>query len=398
MTSLRTMKLLLLLVLLDLVQAQETDVCDTSITNRPPLDSDITVVCGTEKMELSIIMCPIYHSAFTHQDMVLNQQFENTECFGTPDFTVDPPVLKFEIPINPDNSFCGSSYEISNDVGSGDFSDLSNVQFINVSGQIGSIDSSIGTITYRSGLQYLFSCFYPMQYLLKDQRLNVSGVDLAIQDNNGSFISTLTMELFNDDAYTQPLFIPTSGLSLKTKIYVSVKATALTERFNVLLDRCFATANPYPDETVSYDLFVGCDKEPQTTIELNGKAQEARYTFEAFRFVIHNELAISSFYLHCVTRLCEVGTCENLLPCTVERRRRRDTDNKLLPNGTVSSDQIRVKKDERTPSTFSAQAASPEASNHYSSPVVAVIICLVVLSILLVAMAVYFGFYIRRRH
>lgn len=49
-------------------------------------------------------------------------------------------------------------------------------------------------------------------------------------------------------------------------------------------------------------------------MELNGASQEARFSFEAFRFVEHNGQRISTFYLHCVTRLCEVSACSQLLP------------------------------------------------------------------------------------
>lgn len=84
-----------------------------------------------------------------------------------------------------------------------------------------------------------------------------SGVTLAIKDNNGTFLSTLSMQLYKvrpfktfgrlqknpfqtqllsyfsveqDQQYQQILTIPETGLDLKTKIYVSVKATNLTKK------------------------------------------------------------------------------------------------------------------------------------------------------------------------
>lgn len=125
------------------------------------------------------------------------------------------------------------------------------------------------------------------------------------------------------------------------------KALAL-RRFNVLLDRCFATTSPYPMTSTYYDLFVGwvcplipqtapvtsglrvlwhasfvypprCTRDDQTRVELNGASQEARFSFEAFRFVEHNDQRISTFYLHCATRLCEESVCSQLLPVSKQR-------------------------------------------------------------------------------
>lgn len=59
-----------------------------------------------------------------------------------------------------------------------------------------------------------------------------------------------------------------------------------------------------------------CTRDAQTRIELNGISQEAHFSFEAFRFVEHKNLTISTFYLHCATRLCENSTCAAALPVT----------------------------------------------------------------------------------
>lgn len=65
-----------------------------------PENSDITVVCGTEYMDLSIYLCPVYQSLYNESLMVLNNQYKTPECFGTADWSVDPPILKFRFPIN----------------------------------------------------------------------------------------------------------------------------------------------------------------------------------------------------------------------------------------------------------------------------------------------------------
>ncbi|XP_054650846.1 zona pellucida-like domain-containing protein 1 [Dunckerocampus dactyliophorus] len=378
-------------------KAQIPAQCVTSDTNRPPENSDITVVCGTEHMDLSIYLCPIYQELYNESLMVLNNEFTKNECFGEADWTVDPPVLKFSFPINESSlTLCGNDFKIINQVGSGAFADFSNVQFVNISGDVTSIDPSAGMITYRPQLFYKFSCLYPMQYLLNNTQLGVSGVSLAIKDNNGSFISTLSLQLYEDELYQNPLTIPSTGLQLKTKIYAAVTATNLTDRFNVLLDRCYATTSPYPNFDSFYDLFIGCTRDAQTTVELNGESQEARFSFEAFRFVEHKNLTVSTFYLHCVTRLCEVSTCSDLLPdCGTKKRRRREADD-VLANATVTSPAIVVAK--QGTGDFQTNAAPFESSeSSYSDPVVAVIVCIVILAVLFTATAAYFVYYIKQR-
>uniref|UniRef100_A0A8C9RJV5 Si:ch73-261i21.5 n=1 Tax=Scleropages formosus TaxID=113540 RepID=A0A8C9RJV5_SCLFO len=271
-----------------------------------PVNSDISVKCGTKTMELSILLCPVYYGGYNESLMSLNAQYLKAECHGRADWSVNPPVLKFSFPITEEG------ISITQEVGTGHFSDYSSVQSVNISGIIVSVDPSAGTITYRQELMYLFSCRYPLQYLINNTDLSV----LAVKDNNGSFISTLSMQLYEDGNYLKHLKIPEGGLKLKTKIFVEVKATNLTERFNVLLDRCYATTSPFPINSTSYDLFVGCNRDGQTMIIANGGKQEARFSFEAFRFVEHKNMTVSVFYLHCATRLCEKAICPSLLPVT----------------------------------------------------------------------------------
>nr|XP_046244684.1 zona pellucida-like domain-containing protein 1 [Scatophagus argus] len=396
------MRLVILVCQLGLIlrtEAQIPDACVVSDTNRPPENSDITVTCGTKYMDLSIYLCPVYQANYNESLMVVNNQYDKPACFGTAVWTVDPPVLKFRFSLNESSmSSCNNNFKIINQVGSGEFADFSNVQYVNISGTITSVDPSAGMITYRPQILYKFSCLYPMQYLLNNTEVGVSGVSLAIRDNNGTFISTLSMQLYKDDQYKEILSIPTTGLNLKTKIYVAVIATNLTERFNVLLDRCYATTSPYPVLNTYYDLFVGCNHDAQTKVELNGASQTAHFSFEAFRFVEHKNQTVSTFYLHCNTRLCEVSSCSSLLPeCGGSQKRRKREAQDVSANATVTSSAIIVgKQSSGDAQTFSASQGMSSESN-YSSPVVAVIVCIIILAILIIAMGVYFALYLRQK-
>ncbi|XP_014324967.1 zona pellucida-like domain-containing protein 1 [Xiphophorus maculatus] len=351
--------------------AQIPDECIFSNTYRDPENADINVTCGTQYMDLSIYICPIYNSQYNESLMALNNQFKNPVCFGKADWTVTPPVLRFRFPINETSlSACGNNFQITNQVGTGEFADYSKVEFVNISGMVMSVDPSAGMITYRPQIHYIFSCKYPMQYLLNNTQLSVSGVNVAIRDNNGSFISTLSMELYQDAGYQNPLTIPPTGLNLKTKIYVSVKATNLTEKFNLLLDRCYTTTGPFPMQTNYYDLFVGCNRDPQTKVEENGVSQRAHFSFEAFRFIEHKNLTVSTFYLHCVTRLCETSTCSSLLPVCNGQKRRRRAATDVPANATITSQQIRVGQqttDAESKPTYHTASSAESIASAFSS-------------------------------
>ncbi|KAM9318719.1 zona pellucida-like domain-containing protein 1 [Pholidichthys leucotaenia] len=385
-STLTTMRLVILVLHLGLIlktDAQIPQSCILSNTNRPPENSDISVTCNTDSISLSIYLCPMYNSLYNESLMVLNDKVDKTECYGETNFTAVPPVLKFKLYLNESAlADCGNNFQITAQPGSGPFSQISMVQHVNISGFVGSIDPNAGVITYKSQLLYKFSCKYPLQYLINNTELAVSGVNLAINDNNGSFISTLSMQLFEDAEYLFDMIIPPSGLNLKTKIYVSVKATNLTDRFHVLLDRCFTTTTPYSSQTPFYDLFVGCTTDPQTKVETNAEAQFAHFNFEAFRYTEHKNLTVSTFYVHCVTRLCEVDTCSSLYNCDNNNKRKRAAEDET-PSVTVTSKAIRV----------ATQTTGEEKQRVYTGPVVAIIICLIIISIFIMAETVYFGLY-----
>uniref|UniRef100_A0A8C2FSW5 Si:ch73-261i21.5 n=1 Tax=Cyprinus carpio TaxID=7962 RepID=A0A8C2FSW5_CYPCA len=268
--------------------------CPSSIKSMIFPYQRFAIVCGTNRMELLILLCPMYFYGYNESMVALNGQFGKPECRGTADWTVDPPVVKFQFYIT--EPYISVSVIVN--------AYLS----VNISGVINTQDLSAGTITYRQEMKYLFSCRYPLQYLVNNTEMSV----LAIKDNNGSFISTLRMALFEDYTYTTRLFIPPTGLMLKTRVFVEVRATNLTERFNVLLDRCYTTTSPYPGNSKSFDLFVGCNLDVQTIMGVNGVQQVARFSFETFRFVEHRNRTVSTFYLHCATRLCESSFCRSL--------------------------------------------------------------------------------------
>uniref|UniRef100_A0AAZ1XX24 ZP-C domain-containing protein n=1 Tax=Oreochromis aureus TaxID=47969 RepID=A0AAZ1XX24_OREAU len=240
-----------------------------------------------------IYLCPMYNAFYNESLMVLNNQTNNPKCYGTADFTVDPPVLRFSFPINQNSlSFCSNNIEISSHIGSGQFSDFSYVQYVTVFGTVTSIDPTAGMITYRPQIRYNFSCIYPM-HLFNNTELSV------IKYNDSRLINMLSMQLYKDKQYQEILTIPETGLEVKTKIYVEVKAINLKDRQMLCNNKSKSNAKR--------PLW------PVSMVEINGVSQKALFSFEAFRLVDNEYEAVSTFYLHCVTRLCEMSKCRSLL-------------------------------------------------------------------------------------
>ncbi|XP_075449473.1 zona pellucida-like domain-containing protein 1 [Ascaphus truei] len=314
-------------------QCLDANACNGTL--RAPAYTDILVTCGTQDIELSIYLCPVYFAGYNETNLYMNDIFSNPACQGKIDTSGSVPFLKYTFSIN-DSSTCGSSFQISSAPGEGIFQDFSTIETVNISGIIKSKDQSIGVITYNSELKYLYSCTYPLEYLINNTRLDVTGNSIAINANNGSFISTLSLQLFVDENYTRPLIIPPTGIKLKTNVYVEVRAMNLTERFNVLLDRCYASTSPFPTNSTYYDLFIGCEKDRYTAIKSNGENQYARFSFSAFRFIEQYGLPMSTFYLHCITRLCETTQCSSFKQVCSRRKRDVRAASDSSASGSVS--------------------------------------------------------------
>lgn len=310
---------------------------------RRPQVSDIAVQCGTSSIGLAIQLCPVIYTGYNETLLILNHMLDPA-CRATLDDSVTPPVARFNFPLNMTHA-CGSIFRTTSAAGTGIFSDFSNIQTVNISGVVRSIDPTTGTITYNAELKYYYSCAYPLEYLINNTQIDVSASSIAIKDNNGSFISTLSLELFRDANYTDSMVIPDLGIELRTNVYVEVKATNLTGQYHVLLDRCYASISSLPSNSSFFNLFVPCSKDQFTTMIENGDSQSARFRFPAFRFIEQQNETVSTYYLHCITRLCEKSTCSTFKQCN-NRRKRSTLDTSPLgisKTYTISSPKIITK-------------------------------------------------------
>lgn len=79
----------------------------------PTANTDINVYCGTNRMELHILLCPVYFGGYNETLMSLNAQYFKGECRGTPDWTVDPPILKYNFSITEEAvSACNNKIKV----------------------------------------------------------------------------------------------------------------------------------------------------------------------------------------------------------------------------------------------------------------------------------------------
>ncbi|CAM4552447.1 unnamed protein product [Leuciscus chuanchicus] len=311
--------------------------CDPNHHSRFPGDRDISVYCGVQTITLKINLCPVLYSGYTDADLALNGRHGEVHCRGFINNNTFPTAVLFSISLSTLEA-CGNTLVVSTTQGFNAYGNISMVQMGNISGYIDTPDPPT-VISYLPGLQYKFSCSYPLEYLLNNSQLASSSAAISVKDNNGTFLSTLSLVLYNDSTFSQLISIPMSGLSLKTRVFAAVKATNLDRRWNVLMDHCYATPSGNPNDEIRYDLFFGCYKDPQTTVFENGKSQMGRFAFEVFRFVKHKNQKMSTVFLHCVTKLCRADDCGILLPICGNRRR-RDTVDEHAVSGSSSGDAV----------------------------------------------------------
>uniref|UniRef100_A0A3B4GQ35 Si:dkey-103g5.3 n=1 Tax=Pundamilia nyererei TaxID=303518 RepID=A0A3B4GQ35_9CICH len=281
-------------------------------------NSDLMVQCGTSKITLDINLCTVQWAGFNATELALNGQYSNTACQGSVDTSVNPPVVHFQLPVNQsqDNS-CRQSLSIYEPQS---YLFLSFLDFI-VTGYINTPRSDQGLISYSTDLYYHFSCRYPLQYLLNNTQITASSVSVATSNNNGTFIDSLKMSVFNDSNYNYPLVVPPTGLELRTKLYVEVKFQFTLGSLFCYSNSLQYTTEPQCNCTLRYfhvsnkkkTLSTSCNIANRTTVTSNGVSTVARFNFEAFRFVQHHDQAKSSIYVHCITALCYLS----LLPYKV---------------------------------------------------------------------------------
>nr|CAQ15255.1 novel protein [Danio rerio] len=358
--------------------------CDPNYHSRFPGERDISIYCGVQTITLKINLCPVLYSGYTDVDLALNSRHGEPQCRGFINNNTFPTAVLFSISLSSLEA-CGNTLQVSTTQGINAYGNISMVQMGNISGYIDTPDPPT-VISYLPGLVYKFSCSYPLEYLLNNSQLASSSAAITVKDNNGTFLSTLSLVLYNDSTFNQLISIPVSGLSLKTRVFAAVKATNLDRRWNVLMDHCYATPSGNPKDEIRYDLFFGCYKDPQTTVFENGKSQMGRFAFEVFRFVKHKNQKMSTVFLHCITKLCRADDCAILMPIC-GKRRRRDSEAEHTVSGSSSGDAvitagpIITRSDESPTNNSQLVSSSSQPLNAVTSALISGVVVLGVMSL-----------------
>lgn len=76
-------------------------------------NSDLTVECGTTVITLEVNLCSAKWAGFNATDLALNGNHNISDCLGSVDTSVDPPVVRYHLPVNhsQDNS-CRQSLQV----------------------------------------------------------------------------------------------------------------------------------------------------------------------------------------------------------------------------------------------------------------------------------------------
>ncbi|KAM9468583.1 zona pellucida-like domain-containing protein 1 [Clarias gariepinus] len=350
----------------------------SSLYERVPNNDDLNVDCGVNIIKLEVNLCTAQWAGFDPTGLALNGMHNNSQCMGTIDTSVNPPVIRYQLPVNDtQGNLCRQSLQIVNEIPSpsGPFSDFSTIQSVVITSYIDTPTSSAGVVSYSTDLYYHFSCRYPLEYLINNTKIVASSVSVATNDKNGSFTDTLSMSVYNDTTLSHPLVIPPSGLQLRTRVYVDVKAVNLSGNFNLLLDHCFATPSPYSSNNSSqFDFFTVCNTDPRTTVLSNGVAKSSRFSFETFRFAEHRNLDKSTIYIHCILRLCEPDSCQNIInSCNGRRKRFAEVQSGQLNTATLTTGPLYTAAQIPEP-TASAYAGGPGLSNRGQENIAGVVV------------------------
>lgn len=76
-------------------------------------NSDMTVDCGTTMITLEINLCTAQWAGFNTTDLALNGNHNITDCLGSVDSSVDPPVIRYQLPVNhSEDNPCRQSLQV----------------------------------------------------------------------------------------------------------------------------------------------------------------------------------------------------------------------------------------------------------------------------------------------
>lgn len=79
-----------------------------------PDNDDMNVVCGVSVIQLEVNLCTAQWAGFDPTGLALNGMHNNSQCKGTIDTSVDPPVIRYQLAVNDtQGNLCRQSLQVS---------------------------------------------------------------------------------------------------------------------------------------------------------------------------------------------------------------------------------------------------------------------------------------------
>ncbi|XP_030608828.1 alpha-tectorin-like [Archocentrus centrarchus] len=163
------------------------------------------------------------------------------------------------------------------------------------------LNRSSDVITRHDQVYIDFSCVQA-QPDIKTATFKISDSSVIQHITSGRWNYTLTMKAFTDAGRTQAVESSTE-VQLNQKIWVELKTDGLDKDKVVVSDSCWATDQPSPTSSPTYNLIInGCANpaDPTVEVEKNGVGTSTYFSFNMFEFTGSS----GNVYLHCKLRLC----------------------------------------------------------------------------------------------
>ncbi|XP_062312074.1 pancreatic secretory granule membrane major glycoprotein GP2-like [Osmerus eperlanus] len=162
----------------------------------------------------------------------------------------------------------------------------------------------VSNVTMVQPLRIPFSCSYPLE---TEASLDVAikqYLELGVELSGRGPRARASISLFRDANYTAPYPAGPVTLPLGSILHVCVSVEETdAETFVVVLEDCYATHSPHPDDLLKYFLIQHkCPTDRrQVTVEESGLSLQAR--FSALLFLFQGDYR--DVYLHCSLNLCD---------------------------------------------------------------------------------------------
>ncbi|KAL3996060.1 deoxyribonuclease-1-like protein [Sarotherodon galilaeus] len=176
----------------------------------------------------------------------------------------------------------------------------------------------LANLSFALPVSLPFSCAYPLD---TDANLNVAIIpDLFTGGISGSGPKARTsMSLFRNSNYTESYPPGQVYLPVGSPLYVGVSVEDTDPVLAAVLEDCYATHSPNPDDPTQYPLIKNKCPTDRQKVSIVESGSSLRARFSALLFLLQGEYR--DIYLHCSLSLCNQRNYNCVPSCTSRTRR-----------------------------------------------------------------------------